>query len=186
MKISLFKINIQIFVKFLKYTSIEVVVDTLKSCHVFFFIFLCSIVGLSQVHGNLVIADQYMSVSGDNWYFYVNGVELENKYTGTVKFTVLPHNDSWLQLQSEYNKSGSVVIKTTYLSVNSTTELNPESGMIYNTVLWIPVTLNSGDEFDVWDRYELYTVTAHTNGFFLYTETEATNTSLYYDQTGRL
>ena len=142
--------------------------------------------GLSQVHGNLVIADQYMSISGDNWYFYVNGVELENKYTGTVKFTVLPHNDSWLQLQSEYNKSGSVVIKTTYLSVNSTTELNPESGMIYNTVLWIPITLNSGDEFDVWDRYELYTVTAHTNGFFLYTETEATNTSLYYDQTGRL
>ena len=161
-------------------------VSTLKSCQILFFIFICAIIGLSPTHANLAIAAQYMPVSGDNWYFYVNGVELENKYSGTVKLTVLPHNDSWLQLQSEYNRSASIVIKTTYLEINSTTEWNPENGKIYNTILWIPVTLKSGDKFDVWDRHELFTVTTYPYGFFLYAETEARNTSLYYDHAGKL
>ena len=158
----------------------------MKSHKVVIFIFLCTIIRFSQVHANLVMADQYFPVSGDTWYFYVNGAELENKYAGTVKFTVLPHDNSWFQLRAEYNKSGSIIIKTTYLNITSTLEWNPEREMAYNTVLWIPVTLNSGDKFDVWDRYELYTVTTYSNGFFLYAETEAGNTSLYYDQTGKL
>jgi len=161
-------------------------VNTLKSYQILFFIFICAIIRLPPTHANLAIAAQYMPVSGDNWYFYVNGVELENKYSGTVKFTVLPHNDSWLQLRTEYNRSASIVIKTTYLEINSTTEWNPENGKIYNTILRIPVALKSGDEFDVWDRNELFTVTTYPDGFFLYAETEARNTSLYYDHAGKL
>lgn len=161
-------------------------VSTLKSYQILFFIFICAIIGLPSTHANLAIAAQYMPVLGDNWHFYVNGVDLENKYTGTVDFYVLPHNDSWLQLQAEYNRSSSVVIKTTYLSINNTIEWNPENGKIYNTILWIPVTLKTGDVFDVWDRYELFTVIAYPDGFFLYTETGVRNTSLYYDQTGKL
>lgn len=161
-------------------------VSTLKSYQILFLFFICAIIGLSPTRANLAIAAQYIPVSEDNWYFYVNGVELENKYSGTVKFTVLPHNDSWLQLQTEYNRSESIVIKNTYLEINSTTEWNPENGKIYNTILWIPVTLKSGDKFDVWDRYELFTVTTYPDGFFLYAETEARNTSLYYDHTGKL
>ncbi len=161
-------------------------VNTMKSYHIYFFIFLYVAIGMLPMKNSVAVTTQYMPVPGDNWHFYVNGVELENKYTGTVDFYVLPHNDSWLQLQAEYNRSSSVVIKTTYLSINNTIEWNPENGKIYNTILRIPITLKTGDEFDVWDKYELFTVTAYPDGFFLYAETGERNTSLYYDQTGKL
>lgn len=134
----------------------------------------------------LAVSTQYLPIPGDNWHFYVTGIELENKYTGTVSFTVTPHNNSWFQLHVEYNKSNSVIIKTTYLSINNTLEWNPENDNFYNTILWIPISLKTGDEFDVWDRNELFMVTTHPDGFFLHTETDARNISLYYDHMGIL
>lgn len=157
-----------------------------KSKNISCIIILCVAIGMISTSTPVRAQMQYTPIDGANWFFNVHGSDLGNDYLGTLNISVLPHNDSCFHLKMEYVKNEILTEKLTFLMIESPVEWDPETGKTYNSILCIPITLNTGDEFEVWDRNEIFVVTKNSEGFTLYSESESGSTHLGYDSSGKL